>query len=230
MQNNLGSIENPVKCENPSGEIKYLDQLAGPKGERIFYKRLGSKKSQVDKTILDVYLLTSPDFNFEKEIYMNMYVEGYHEKKPIDGLSIKNSFLAKQPWQDLKYFEERESEIFGKENQYIESKYIYLWSKAGMLISCGPYIYAEFDAFGFPDTEWNLELIMSSAHNVVHDLKGCSIKCPLVFETIINLEQFMKVFHFEPKYEMVHNENKGYRFFHVMTKEELNVYAVINNG
>ena len=137
--------------------------------------------------------------------------------------------MANQPWQDLKYFEERESEIFGKENPNIESKYIYLWSKAGMLISCGPYIYAEFDAFEFPDTEWNLELIMSSANNVVHDLKGCSIKCPLVFETIIDLEQFMKVFHFEPKYEMVHNENKGYRFFHVMTKEELNVYAFINN-
>jgi hypothetical protein len=229
MENNLGSIENPVKCENPSGEIKYLDQLAGPKGERILYKRLGSKKSQVDKTILDVYLLTSPDFNFEKEIYMNMYVEGYHEKKPIDGLRIKNSFLAKQPWQDLKYFEERELDIFGKENLAIESKYIYLWSKAGALISCGPHIYAEFDAFGFPDIEWNLELIMRYANNVVHDLKGSSNECSLVFETIIEFERFMKVFHFEPKGELVQNQNNVYPFVHLMTKEKLNIYALIKS-
>ena len=59
MQNNLGSIENPVKCENPSGEIKYLDQLAGPKGERIFYKRLGSKKSQVDKNDFVLHIVTN---------------------------------------------------------------------------------------------------------------------------------------------------------------------------
>lgn len=230
MQNNLGSIENPVKCENPSGEIKYLDQLAGPNGERIFYKRLGSKKSQVDKSILDLYLLTSPDFGFEKEIYMNMYVEGYHEKKPIEGLRIKKSFLAKQPWQDLKYFEKRELGIFGKENPDIHPKYIYLWSKAGVLISCGPYIYAEFDAFGFPVTEWNLETIMIAAKAVVHDLKGSSNKCPLVFETMTDFERFIQVFHFEPKGEMVHNQNNVYKFVHLMTKEELIVYAAIKNG
>jgi hypothetical protein len=230
MENELGSFKNPIKCENPQGEIKYLKQLAGPNGERIVYKRIGSKKNREDHVILDAYLLSSPDFDFEKQIFMNMYVKGYHEKKAIEGLRIKNSFFAKQPWQDLKYFEERELDIFGKENPTIESKYIYLWSKAGALISCGPYIYAEFDAFGFPNIEWNLELLMRYANNVVHDLKGSSNQCPLVFETITDFERFMKVFHFESKGEIVQNQTNVYPFVHLMTKEELIVYAVIKNG
>jgi hypothetical protein len=97
MKHILGSIENPVKCESPIGETTYLNTLAGPNGERIYFRRLGSKRSPDKKVILDAYHLTSPDFQFDRIIYMNMYVKGYKEKKPIEGLRCKKSFLKNSP-------------------------------------------------------------------------------------------------------------------------------------
>jgi hypothetical protein len=229
MNKKLGEVENPIKCYQPSGEIKYLDQLAGPHGERIMYKRIGSKKSPIDKKILDIYQLTSPDFQFNCVIHMDMYVKGYHEKMPIMGLRKKESFKSTEPWQSIKYFEERIKKIYGNNELEFEDKFIYLWTKAGILLASGPYIYAENDFFKLPKLKWNIEIIMRETFGLIHDLKGSSTKHPLIFNTRLELNEFMATFHFVPVNAAKLYPDCRYQFKHKISSEPIDMYALIAN-
>lgn len=95
------SEKNPVqvggvdKMEGPLNEIRYLNALAGPNGEEVYYYRLGSCcpiKSKNDPfgagvVMLDNYLLTWEGAKDTVSIFINMY--DYGELKAPVGFTIK---------------------------------------------------------------------------------------------------------------------------------------------
>lgn len=95
------SEKNPVqvggvdKMEGPLNEIRYLNALAGPNGEDVYYYRLGSCcpiKSKNDPfgagvVMLDNYLLTWEGAKDTVSIFINMY--DYGELKAPVGFTIK---------------------------------------------------------------------------------------------------------------------------------------------
>lgn len=95
------SEKNPVqvggvdKMEGPLNEIRYLNALAGPNGEEVYYYRLGSCcpiKSKNDPfgagvVMLDNYLLTWEGAKDTVSIYINMY--DYGELRALVGFTIK---------------------------------------------------------------------------------------------------------------------------------------------
>lgn len=95
------SKKNPVqvggvdKMEGPLNEIRYLNALAGPNGEDVYYYRLGSCcpiKSKNDPfgagvVMLDNYLLTWEGAKDTVSIYINMY--DYGELRALVGFTIK---------------------------------------------------------------------------------------------------------------------------------------------
>ena len=95
------SEKNPVqvggvdKMEGPLNEIRYLNALAGPNGEDVYYYRLGSCcpiKSKNDPfgagvVMLDNYRVTWEGAKDTVSIFINMY--DYGELKAPVGFTIK---------------------------------------------------------------------------------------------------------------------------------------------
>lgn len=70
-----------TKDENLNAQ-RFLNALAGPKGEKIFYKKLESccpfptKKSEMGAGFLDVYEITWVGLQRPIKLYMNIYEKG----------------------------------------------------------------------------------------------------------------------------------------------------------
>lgn len=226
MEHKLGSIENPVRCTGVYGEHEYLDRLAGPNGERIHYERQGSFANPSGKGMLDCYDLSSPDAQLSEKVYMDMYSENYQEKKAIEGLCFKESFKAKGHHEKLTFLKEKSKEIYGNQKIEIPSLNIYVWAKAGRLLTCGPFLFSKFELRSCPVSEWNESNIMDQAHAYVYELKGTTAEHPLIVETEKNLNVFMSLFSFLP----VKTNNKSelaHVFLHSISNEEVTVYAKI---
>ena len=84
----LGSLEDPVRCESPSGERAYLARLRCPSGVSATYGRLGSVGLGPYETILDRYEVRCPDWSEPTHVYMDMYHESFQEKRAVPGFSI----------------------------------------------------------------------------------------------------------------------------------------------
>lgn len=79
--------------DESSNQIRFLNALAGPKGEKISFKRLesccpfASKRSNMGAGLLDVYELKWEGQKTPVLLYINIYEKGYL-KVPV-GLSLK---------------------------------------------------------------------------------------------------------------------------------------------
>jgi hypothetical protein len=89
----LGSWDNPVKCSGPFGEREYLDRLRGPDALPVLYRRLGNAGVGVNGHIVDVYLVESRDGSLRKEVFMDMYYEGYRETNAVEGFLMADKML-----------------------------------------------------------------------------------------------------------------------------------------
>jgi len=73
---NVGGVS---ESQGPAMERKFLDQLAGPNGETISYKRIESccsfetPRGFMGKGLLDVYEVTYNGIGTPKKLYINMY-------------------------------------------------------------------------------------------------------------------------------------------------------------
>jgi len=76
--------ENPIMVgggnEGPKNERRFLNALAGPKGEQITYQRLGScchfytkNGTYSDTGLLDMYEITYKNIGAPIKLYINMY-------------------------------------------------------------------------------------------------------------------------------------------------------------
>ena len=83
----LGSKENPIKCDMPDGERAYLTRLRGPNGEVPKINRRGSTGKGPDGHVMDIYVVVLGKQQIE--VYMDMHHPGHVEEKPIDGFTLE---------------------------------------------------------------------------------------------------------------------------------------------
>jgi hypothetical protein len=82
----LGSWDNPVKSNGPSGERAYIRQLKCPDEETPKFHRIGSSGVGPYGNILDIYELSCGNKKFD--IYMDMY-HCCKETRPVPGFTIE---------------------------------------------------------------------------------------------------------------------------------------------
>jgi hypothetical protein len=90
------SEENPIKVggdsfDGPPRERAYLDNLAGPNGEKISYERMGSK--DFADTILDTYVITG--LSEDVTLYLDQY--SYTEPQAPVGFACLSAFPLTPP-------------------------------------------------------------------------------------------------------------------------------------
>ncbi len=83
----LGSWNNPVKSNGPSGERAYIKRLKCPDGETPKFHRVGSYAPGPYGNILDGYDLVCGDQKFK--IFMDMYHCCFKETEPVPGFTIE---------------------------------------------------------------------------------------------------------------------------------------------
>lgn len=88
----LGSLENPVKCDGADGEIRYLKKLRDESGQPVFFKRIDHAHPDMNGHILDKYAIKTSDGSLCADIFMDMHCPGYTEKNAVLGL-----FMEGQP-------------------------------------------------------------------------------------------------------------------------------------
>jgi hypothetical protein len=86
----LGSAQNPVRTEGPSGQRAYLMRLRCPEGRAPTFERGGSAGLSPYGSIMDVYRVAC-DAPPTHSIYMDLYHPGYVESEAVAGFSITNA-------------------------------------------------------------------------------------------------------------------------------------------
>ena len=90
----FGSFENPVRCDGPSGERRYLNRLKDSEGNPFSFKRIGSYGIGPYGHILDKYLIRSRINNKEYYVFMDMYYTDYIEEKAVYDLNIELDYYS----------------------------------------------------------------------------------------------------------------------------------------
>lgn len=83
----LGSLENPVRTQGPTGQKKYLESLTCPNGQRLGYKRLGSRRDGIYGFHVDEFEVVCGERKLR--IYMDLYHPKYIETSPVPGFGLK---------------------------------------------------------------------------------------------------------------------------------------------
>ena len=85
----LGSNENPVRVEMPTGQRAYLNRLRCSDGHAPTYSRNGNIGPGVYGSIVDLYVVdcgaAAPG---QVEVRMDMYHAGHIEERPVPGFTI----------------------------------------------------------------------------------------------------------------------------------------------
>lgn len=224
--NALGSIENPIKCNGIGGERDYLDKIVTAEGNPIFYHRKGSSVNS-KKQILDIYIIKDMDGNYIATLHFDMYHEGYREKKVPVPFKLIHSFKAPKTFQKMDYFYKRKKEIFGEVEVKSPNKYVYFWSKSGVLFARGAYVYATDDAFGYPLDSMPIAEMMKMTESIVHNLDGIHPLNPIFYDDPKILADLLRTFHFdvdEEKLEQAKINTQAFSFKHIMYDDVLELY------
>lgn len=192
----LGSFENPVKCNDISGEHKYLEKLVGPGGIPIEYERRGSRIGLTGKPV-DIYEIRYKGLQEPIIVHMDMYAHSPYDKKAVNGLSLETDFLKPRVWQKEGYMEKVCKLEFGVDRIKYPEGYIRIYIKAGHLLARGPYIYAKRDFFNRPFGDWETDELMRCAEQVVRHLRGVLPSHPIEVNSRQSAVHFMETFHFK---------------------------------
>lgn len=88
----LGSIENPIRCEKPTGEREYLNRLRKFDGTTPLFRRAGSRLNISPKgPPIDMYVSDDPGLR-DIVLHFDMYHRNYIEKRPPEKFLINNLF------------------------------------------------------------------------------------------------------------------------------------------
>jgi hypothetical protein len=221
----LGSRENPVKCDGVLGEIEYLVKLATPDGKLTKYQRKGSNSS--NNRILDKYIIMDADDNFLSYLYMDMYHPNYVENEVISGLVDINDLNESKSHQDIMYFFSRVSLLNFEEDYDIPDKYVYLWTKAGFLLTKGVFTYALDDAFSLPLETMNIKALKNNSFKIVHNIAGVHAKYPLIIENENEVIDLFLVFHFKIISKKILKDKDAVfkiQLEHIVTSEKLDFF------
>ena len=148
----LGSIENPIKCDGPSGERAYLALLLGPDGQFLRFHREGSVSGEPN--MLDRYRISSLDESFVHTLYMDMYHKGFQDARLPEGFS-RIVDVEQDDWALLRKAGALEEGLKEKYGAYDFGHFMYVYSKASRLCQCGPTYYAQKDFFQLPNMNFD---------------------------------------------------------------------------
>ena len=196
MISTLGTIDNPIRCDAPIGERRYLHQLVSETHGFIRYKRMGSFR--VDGNILDGYAIM--DLAGEKfvELYFDMYHPGHVEESIPSGFTrIDSEMLSDQV---LSTMLDRPSIPSDLQEQIIISdrNHGYVEAKAQRLLLCGPLYYHTHDYFGHPRLHWNWIGILDASRQILEDFSGRLESNPIKVVDASIANQLLQTFHFDP--------------------------------
>jgi len=230
QQTQLGTITNPVKCDGVMGEFEYLEKLVTLEGEPIKYYREGSV-NKGGGIILDKNIIQDVLGNVIANIYFDMYHREYREKRIVPGLSHVMKFNERQPYQQIDYLFQQLGKLNLDKTIDLHDQYVYLWSKAGILLSKGAYIYALDDAFGFPIDTMRVKQLKLNCSQIVHELAGVHPTHPLNVCNQQNVLDLLRTFHFAVEQISACDKEDGLYALdgkHLMTNEEITFYFKIN--
>ena len=190
----LGSLENPIKCEGPSGERAYLDRLLGPDNQFLTYKRIGSRGGRAGN-VLDRYQIESLDRSFQQELYFDMYCNGYEEEEapPLFSFIVEDKENLNNEFTQMIEKLRTLSDEYGRSEC---SRFGYIWSKSKMIAHLGPMLYASRDAFAMPQKNFDLAELVRCCKDVRDHLNGAYQHQPIQFSSAQNITQFFKTIHY----------------------------------
>ena len=226
----LGSKENPIKCEGPSGERAYLSRLLGPDNQFLTYERDGSNGRGPAGNILDVYILQSLDGSFKQALYFDMYWSDYEEKEAPPFFS----FIPEREDHSWEEFTQMMLKSDALRDEYGDSEckgFGYMWSKTSLLSMFGPTFYASQDAFGMPLEYFGLQEITRCCNDVSEKLNGLYDHIPIQFSSRELIKQFFMTLHYVVESEELEKIEKLQshllRLTHEMTQAELHIWVEI---
>ena len=220
----LGSFENPVKCSGVEGEYAYLKKLVGPGGIPIDYQRTHGTMGISGKPV-DVYKIKYEGLKQPLIVHFDMYAKGIYDKKATPGLFLLTDFLKRKIWQKMGYIDTVMLKEFGEDKILLPENYIYTYTKAGILLANGPYVYSIYDNFQLPLIQWDIDELMSCAEQMVQHIRGISAEHPIKTKSNSTAFQFLKTFHFETdENSVVPTKIKGViaiNGIHIITKQRI---------
>jgi hypothetical protein len=226
----LGTLSNPVRCDGVIGEFEYLENLVTPDGEPIKYYREGSFPYG-EGAILDKYIIQDESGNVLTTIYFDMYHPKHRETRIVSGLRHAKQFNERQPYQHIDYLFQRLGEL-NLEKIDLQSQFVYVWSKAGMLLSKGAYIYALDDAFGFPIETMDVKQLKLNCGQIVHELASAHSTHPLKVNDQKDVVDLLRTFHFEIVKISAHDKQFGVYIAegaHLVTHDKITFYFNLND-
>ena len=194
MSSTLGTIDNPIRCQDPRGEREYLEQLISETHGFIQYDRMGS--FHTDGNILDGYAIMDLAGQKFAELYFDMYHPDHVEESLPDGyLRIDPDELSDQVFSKMRDWP-RASEEMREQIVISEDSHGYILAKAQRLLLCGPLYYQSQDYFSLPRKEWNWIGIVDASRQLVEQFAGRLEGNPICVPNASTAGQLLQTFHF----------------------------------
>lgn len=133
----------------------------------------------------------------------------------------------------FKYFDESKQKLPIILHNKIPNKYLYIWSKASLLLSQGFSEYRNNDFFKYPLKEWNEAEMTMCINQIVHYLKGFDPVHYIETNSIDNAINLLLTFHFERTSikQIINNNNEKIQsisFKHKIDKDEITLFFKTN--
>ena len=195
MTSNLGTIANPIRCEDPVGERSYLCQLVSEAHGFIQYTRMGSFRTE--RNLVDGYAITDLRGKKIAELYFDMYHPGYVEKALPKGFRrIDPSVLEEQLFAKM-FGSSPDRSVMRDQIVISQESHGYVESKAQRLLLCGPLYYHSRDYFGYPRKDWGWLEIVDASMQLIEDYAGRLETHPIKVENALIANQMLQTFHFD---------------------------------
>jgi tetratricopeptide (TPR) repeat protein len=137
-----------------------------------------------------------------------------------------SNFNDEQRIHSSKYFDESKQKLPINLQNTIPNKYVYIWSKASLLLSQGFSEYRKNDFFKLPLIEWDEAEMTICINQIVHYLKGFNPVHYIETNSLDNAINLLLTFHFEriSNKQIINNNNEKIQsisFKHKVDKDEI---------
>jgi tetratricopeptide (TPR) repeat protein len=144
-----------------------------------------------------------------------------------------SNFSDAQSIHSFKYFDESKQKLPKILQDKIPNEYLYIWSKASLMLSQGFTEYRENDFFKYPLIEWDEAEMTMCINQIVHYLKGFDPAHYIETNTIENAINLLLTFHFKiiTSKQITNKNNEKIRsisFKHKVDKAKITLFFKAN--
>ena len=143
MISTLGTMSNPIRCDEPIGEWNYLNQLVSETHGFIQYKRMGSFRTE--EHLLDGYAILNLEGEQVAELYFDMYHSGYVEASVPEGFRRINPQTLEDQLFEKMFDADPTPRGLRAQVVISQDSHGYVEAKAHRLLLCGPLYYRSQD-------------------------------------------------------------------------------------